>query len=92
LENVVERIVVLCKKDTIDADIVSEVMGRSSDYSSERQFDAHTEVELNDGLLKNVEAETIRKVLEETNGNKTQAAEKLGISVTTLWRRLKKLE
>jgi PAS domain S-box-containing protein len=92
LENVVERIVVLCKKDTIDADIVSEVMGRSSDYSSERQFNAHTEVELNDGLLKNVEAETIRKVLEETNGNKTQAAEKLGISVTTLWRRLKKLE
>lgn len=92
LENVVERIVVLCKTNTIDVNIVSEVMGRSSDYSSERQFDAHTEVELNDGLLKNVEAETIRKVLEETNGNKTQAAEKLGISVTTLWRRLKKLE
>jgi len=92
LENVVERIVVLCKKDTIDADIVSEVMGRSSDYSTERQSNAHTEAQLNDGLLKNVEAETIRKVLEETNGNKTQAAEKLGISVTTLWRRLKKLE
>jgi len=92
LENVVERIVVLCKTNTIDGGIVSEVMGRSSDYSSERQSNAHTEAELNDGLLKNVEAEMIRKVLEETNGNKTQAAEKLGISVTTLWRRLKKLE
>jgi propionate catabolism regulator PrpR len=92
LENVVERIVVLCRTNTIDADIVSEVMDGSSDYSPERQSDASTETEFNDGLLKNVEAEMIRKVLEETNGNKTLAAEKLGISVTTLWRRLKKLE
>jgi len=31
-------------------------------------------------------------VLEETGGNKTLAAEKLGISVTTLWRKLKTME
>jgi len=46
----------------------------------------------NKGVLRHIENETIRNVLKETNGNRTLAAEKLGISVTTLWRRLKKME
>lgn len=36
------------------------------------------------------EIRKIRKVLEEVNGNKTEAARRLGISRTTLWRKLKK--
>ena len=36
------------------------------------------------------EIREIRKVLEEVNGNKTEAARRLGISRTTLWRKLKK--
>lgn len=46
----------------------------------------------NKGVLKHIENETIKNVLEETNGNKSLAAEKLGISVTTLWRRLKNID
>lgn len=35
------------------------------------------------------EAETISRVLAETGGNKAEAARKLGMSRTTLWKRLK---
>jgi len=38
--------------------------------------------------LNTVEKEHIRRVLEYTNGNKTKAAELLGIALTTLYRKL----
>ena len=41
------------------------------------------------GHLQSVEQEEILKVLDRFGGNKTKAAEYLGISQTTLWRRLK---
>lgn len=44
------------------------------------------------GHLRQKEQEEILRVLEQFNGNRTQAAEYLGISQTTLWRRLKELE
>ncbi|WP_225314869.1 sigma 54-interacting transcriptional regulator [Marinobacter confluentis] len=43
------------------------------------------------GHLQVVEQEEILKVLDRFGGNKTQAAEYLGISQTTLWRRLKQI-
>jgi len=39
--------------------------------------------------LDEVQRNHIRHVLEITNGNRTQAAKLLGISPTTLWRKLK---
>jgi len=44
------------------------------------------------GHLQAVEQEEILKVLERFRGNKTQAAEYLGISQTTLWRRLRQIK
>jgi transcriptional regulator of acetoin/glycerol metabolism len=43
------------------------------------------------GMLHNLEEETILRVLAECGGNRTHAARKLGISSSTLWRRLKKM-
>ncbi|WP_288365899.1 sigma 54-interacting transcriptional regulator [uncultured Marinobacter sp.] len=43
------------------------------------------------GHLQSVEQEEILKVLDRFGGNKTKAAEYLGISQTTLWRRLKQM-
>ena len=43
------------------------------------------------GLLPEMEKEIIIKVLNQVNGKKQEAARILGISSTTLWRRLKKL-
>jgi transcriptional regulator with PAS, ATPase and Fis domain len=41
--------------------------------------------------LRDVEKQIITGVLEEENGNRTQAAKRLEISITTLWRRMKEL-
>jgi len=48
--------------------------------------------EENEGLLSSVESETILKVLRSVNGNRQKASKILGISSTTLWRRLKKID
>ncbi|OGK83985.1 MAG: hypothetical protein A2050_08030 [Candidatus Rokubacteria bacterium GWA2_73_35] len=40
--------------------------------------------------LKEVEAEYIREILDAFGGNRTRAAEVLGVSVVTLWRKLKR--
>ena len=42
-------------------------------------------------IYKDPEAITISQTLEKYNGNRTLAAEELGISKTTLWRHMKKL-
>jgi propionate catabolism operon transcriptional regulator len=39
-------------------------------------------------VIKDMETSKIKEVLEKTNGNKKEAAEILGISRSTLWRKL----
>jgi transcriptional regulator with PAS, ATPase and Fis domain len=41
--------------------------------------------------LKRAEAQTILHVLEKQGGNRKKTAEELGISVVTLWRKMKRL-
>jgi len=90
LENIIERSVVLCKCAEIGIDIITEAMSGVSE--SEESIQLNSPGPLSGGVLKRLEGEMIKKVLEETNGNKVATAEKLGISLTTLWRRLKELE
>jgi len=92
LENIVERAVVLCNAEKIGIEIIDEAMRGSPDFSKTEEDFPSPDKETGGGLLKTIEADTIKKVLEETRWNKTLAAKKLGISVTTLWRRLKSLE
>jgi propionate catabolism operon transcriptional regulator len=42
--------------------------------------------------LKRIETEIILRTLDETGGNKAETARRLGISKTTLWRRLKQID
>jgi PAS domain S-box-containing protein len=93
LENFIERCVVLTKSEEIDADIIDEaIIGVPMQINGEESLSLTQQNNGNKGVLRHIENETIRNVLKETNGNRTLAAEKLGISVTTLWRRLKKME
>ena len=56
---------------------------------SQLKYSTGTGIDLN--RLDDLETDAILRVLQDVNGNKKKAAEKLGISVTTLWRRLKVL-
>jgi len=90
LENVIERAVVLCEKSKIDADVLAEAL---NNYNASKDHDAaKNSLIKNEGILQKAEKDIIREVIKQTRGNKSLAAKKLGISVTTLWRRLKSLE
>lgn len=81
LENVVQRLVVMTDGDLIEV----------SDLPSLMRFSALRETGLNRTLAE-VETEYIRNVLASVNGNKTKAAEILGIDRKTLREKLKQFE
>lgn len=78
LRNVVERMVLLCQSDRLDASDAEYFVRKMQRARSGPQSGASDEEML------------IRKVLEETKGNRMEAAKLLGMDRTTLWRKLKK--
>ncbi len=80
LQNVIERAVILSTADRLDEDILglSEEMDATDRSSGMSQ----------DMTLKDMERELIMRKLENTRGNRTQAAHELGISVRTLRNKL----
>lgn len=80
LENVIQRAVFICQKNYIDEDdIYFEAPGESQ----------VSDKEILKGSLKDIERRLIFKTLQETKGNKTKAADILGITVRTLRNKLK---
>jgi transcriptional regulator with PAS, ATPase and Fis domain len=77
LRNVIQRLVILASKKTISANFLSQVL---TGESGQKQDLSHSP-----------EAETIRKTLTACGGNAAEAAKRLMISRTTLWRRMNKL-
>lgn len=91
LENIVERSIVLCKKNKIDINIILEATDGMTILETQENKKNDKKV-LNKGMLKKHEVEIIKRVMEEVDGDKKLAAKKLGISATTLWRRLKSIK
>ena len=84
LENIVERAVIMARGEMITPMEFPEVLKELDD-----EFKA-TQISLEPGRsLKEVEKEMILRTLEETGGNRTHAAEILGISRRTLQLKLK---
>jgi len=82
LENVVERAAVLCRSDIIGIDDLPEVVARASAPSpSVLSFSIGT-------TLEDVESRMIRETLRHTSGDKSLAAQLLGISTRTIYRKL----
>lgn len=92
LHNIVERLIVMCESNIIDDYLVSQVLDLEPNNSekrflqpfSEEQSDATSEIS-------KIENQLIKDTLKKYNGNKTKVAKELGMSYTTLWRRLKKM-
>lgn len=82
LENTIERAAVLSPDGNITPPYLPEAMRDTERQPSPRQA---TEKQ----SLQEVERTHIHRVLDQTGGNKAQAARILGISTATLWRRLK---
>ncbi len=85
LENAIERAAVLSPDGAIRSEYLpAQILeGVSAGRASVNPL-THT--------LEEVEREHIQAVLKSTNGNRTHAAKVLGISLSTLWRKLKESE
>ncbi len=79
LKNVIERVVILAEKDLIEPTLLP----------FEFQNDPDGPTSLN---MQMMEKQHIRKVLNYTHGNKTEAARLLGIGLTTLYRKLEEFK
>jgi two-component system, NtrC family, response regulator len=81
LRNVIERCVILADGNEITAGLLPpEIQNITEIVSTNPPF---YNIDLN-----TLEKQHIRRILEYTNGNKTRAAELLGIALTTLYRKL----
>lgn len=79
LKNIIERTVILSDKEILTADLLPyEIVSPQPDTVS-----ANFE-----GSLEELEKFHIQKILAITKGNKTKAAEKLGIGIPTLYRKI----
>lgn len=87
-ENIIERAVLLCNADTLqpsnlfmDDDAATAAQPASANGAGSPLGNFR-------GTLQEMERELILRTLEETEGNKTKAAEQLGISIRTLRNKL----
>jgi len=81
LKNVVERTVVLCAGPKISLkDLPGELFSKTGDYSSLPVFSQ---------TLKDIEADAVRRALERFSGNKSRAADQLGISRKALYKKIR---
>jgi DNA-binding NtrC family response regulator len=86
LENVIERAVVLCRGDKLTVDDLPDCVRQGSDTEpSSLTFSVGTP-------LDEVERRLIRETLRHARGDKSVAAQLLGISTRTIYRKLGELE
>jgi len=89
LENIIERLVVRTDKNFIMTNLVKEIMklqyggGNIDNYQKQDNINYPLS-----GNLENIEKNIIKEIINEEKGNKAAAARRLGISRTTLWRKL----
>ncbi|WP_312419527.1 sigma 54-interacting transcriptional regulator [Anaerospora hongkongensis] len=88
LSNIVERLAVMCDNGIIDKKLVLEVADDIAMPSGDHLAESLSAAADNGNLT---EKEFIRRALSKMNGNKAAAAKQLGISTTTLWRKMKKI-
>ena len=89
LHNVLERAVLLSDDGVIDGAQLAELL--APPLATPRYLPAVREVPPLADVVSAAERVAIREALAATGDNKTRAAERLGISVRTLWYKLRRL-
>ncbi len=85
LYNVLERAAIFARGKTIGSEhLPPELVGKGATYMSLEKYRPVT--------LKELEVAHIQRTLAHTNGNRPQAAKILGISQSTLWRKLRETD
>ena len=82
LQHAIERAVIMCDSDVLEAD----------DFILSSQGRQKEELELETYDLDTIEKNVIRKVLKQNQGNITKAASQLGLTRTSLYRRMEKYD
>jgi transcriptional regulator with PAS, ATPase and Fis domain len=92
LENIIERLLVRTDKNFIMTNLVKEIMKLQygGDVIDNYQKQDNINYPLS-GNLENIEKNIIKEIINEEKGNKAAAARRLGISRTTLWRKMQKM-
>ncbi len=86
LENAIQSMIILTESDWLDVDVLPPGLAAEGD-SPVRLIDC-----MEPQSLEEIEAHFIAKTLRQTKGNRTTAAEILGIDKSTLWRKIKRYE
>ena len=90
LQAVIYRLIVLLDIDRVSKEVLLQISQISPDDSKEVSHSLATGVSSGEtDLLKKQEKRLITSVIEKTEGDRTKASVMLGISPTTLWRKLK---
>ncbi|MDD5570047.1 MAG: sigma-54 dependent transcriptional regulator [Bacteroidales bacterium] len=83
LKNIIERAVILAEKNILTVDLLPFEISDSN---------AGSAMNIENASLADIEKSYILKVLSLSGGNKSKAAEKLGIGLTTLYRKLEQYQ
>jgi PAS domain S-box-containing protein len=84
LENILEHAFVICGGSRIDVDCLPKELTQK-----EKETGSRMSVK-GDHPFEKAEAEIVKKSLENNRGNRVKAAQELGISRVTLWRKIKR--
>jgi transcriptional regulator with PAS, ATPase and Fis domain len=88
LENVIERYVLLYGSEEDDGHLLQKFVASDRSHLTKHQ-NLPEVLEIQIGSLREMELEILSKLLEYSEANRSKVAELLGISRTTLWKRLK---
>jgi transcriptional regulator with PAS, ATPase and Fis domain len=98
LEHFIERLVILSQSEIINDEIVKKMMNDKQVYRNKRRESTPLsqqdpgDDQCIEAVLKQMEYRRIKETLINVNGDKARAARMLGMSASTLWRKIKEME
>jgi DNA-binding NtrC family response regulator len=92
LQNAIERAVILAEGRELSVEDLQPVPGEGVAEEEGELPPGVTLIEVGRHAQRRAESQAIRRALQETDGNKTEAARRLGVSYKTLWSKLKEYE